>query len=196
MTFSSENEMKAQLQGTYTEYDYLGNASGQIVIDGDNLTYVYKYTDDIDANIKKWDYRNGIIKTFEKLIITKDGNIKDGETIYRKGGYMSKATDTTSTYIDDYESPYLVLNITTIPIFSNSSYTICTGSVKNTGKKTYNYIQVKGAFKDSSGNVVDTDWTYAAGSEGLAPGESTTFRLSVSKNRSITSCTVTLMDYK
>lgn len=87
------------------------------------------------------------------------------------------------------------MDISADSITSNSGYTICSGSVKNNGTKTYKFIQLKGAFKDSNGNVVDTDWTYAAGSEGLAPGESTTFRLSVNKNSDIDSCYVSLLDY-
>ena len=86
------------------------------------------------------------------------------------------------------------INISSVT--NNSSYTVCTGTVKNTGKKTYRYVEVKGSFKDSSNNVVDTDWTYAAGSEGLAPGESSSFRLSVPKNVSIKSCSVSLLDYE
>ena len=77
---------------------------------------------------------------------------------------------------------------------SNSSYTVCTGTVTNYGEKTYEYVQVKGSFKDSSGTVLDTDWTYAVGSEGLAPEESTTFRLSVPKNNNIKDCSVSIMD--
>ena len=65
---------------------------------------------------------------------------------------------------------------------------------KNTGKKTYKFVKVKGAFKDSSGNVIDTEWTYAVGSEGLAPGESSVFRMSVPKNSKITSCSVTVYE--
>ena len=82
-----------------------------------------------------------------------------------------------------------------IKITHNSSYTVVTGKVTNTGKRTYKFVKVKGSFKNSSGKVVDTDWTYAVGSEGLAPGESTEFRLSVSKDTSIKKCDVTILDY-
>ena len=78
---------------------------------------------------------------------------------------------------------------------SNSSYTICTATITNNGKKTYTFVQVKGKFKDSSGTILDTDWTYAVGSEGLAPGESTTFRLSVNKNANISKCDFEIIDY-
>jgi len=65
---------------------------------------------------------------------------------------------------------------------------------KNNGSKTYKYVKVKGAFIDSRGNVVDTDWTYAIGGEGLEPGESTKFRLSVNKSFLIEDCDITFMD--
>lgn len=120
-------------------------------------------------------------------------NYKSADSFYC---YTHKSSDTSSNYTQSYESPYTVLEISNVKVTSNSSYTICTGTVKNTGKKTYTFVQVKGSFKDSSGNVVDTDWTYAVGSEGLAPGESTTFRMSVDKNYKISSCSVTLLEYK
>lgn len=197
-TFSSESEMKSALQGTYTYYNDYGEASRQIIINGN--TAIYKWNSnvlsDMDVSIKKWDYKNGKIYTFEDLIVTNRGYLKDGDDVYKKGGYMTTPNDFYVDNSNNYESGATVLKIKDVKIQSNSSYTICTGSVKNTGTKTYKYVQVKGAFKDSSGNVVDTDWTYAVGSEGLAPDESTTFRLSVDKNVNINSCTVSLMDYE
>lgn len=65
----------------------------------------------------------------------------------------------------------------------------------NNGKKTYRFVTIKGAFKDSSGTVVDTDSTYAVGSEGLAPGESKSFRMSVSEDSTIEDCSITITDY-
>lgn len=79
---------------------------------------------------------------------------------------------------------------------SNNLYTVATGSVKNSGDVTIYYLEIKVAFKNSSGNVVDTDWTYAAGSEGLAPGESTKWRCSVTKDSSIKTYTVSVIDYR
>ncbi|WP_434311245.1 FxLYD domain-containing protein [Hominifimenecus sp. rT4P-3] len=195
-TYSSEAEMKSALQGRYTYYDDSGRASRQIVIDGDTAIYKWSYSDsaDMKTSIEKWDYKNGKIHTFEDLIVTNKGYLKDGSDIYEKGGYMSTSS---SFYSSSYnsKSDYSVLKITADGVTSNSGYTICTGSVKNNGTKTYKFVQVKGSFKDLSGNVIDTDWTYAVGSEGLEPGESTSFRLSVTKNSKITSCSVSLLDY-
>lgn len=88
-----------------------------------------------------------------------------------------------------------VLKFSDIELSSNSSYTICNARITNNGRKTYTFVEVKGKFATSSGVVIDTDWTYAVGSEGLAPGESATFRLSVDKDWSITRCTLELLDY-
>ncbi|MCI8631824.1 MAG: zinc-ribbon domain-containing protein [Firmicutes bacterium] len=101
-----------------------------------------------------------------------------------------------SGYSDSlYESAPSVLSFSDIDVSNNSSYTICTGTLTNSGSKTYKFVEVKGAFKDYSGTVVDTDWTYAVGSEGLEPGESTSFRMSVPKDSSIRNCEVSILDY-
>ena len=88
------------------------------------------------------------------------------------------------------------LTFSNISVSHNSSYTVVTGSVTNKGSHTYKYVKIKGAFKNSSGTVLDTDWTYAVGSEGLGKGETTTFRMSVKKNVSIRNCSITITDYK
>lgn len=69
---------------------------------------------------------------------------------------------------------------------SNSSYTVFVGTLENKSDKTHYFIKVKGEFKDDQGNTIDTDWTYACGDEGLRPGESTKFKLSVDRDERIT----------
>lgn len=93
------------------------------------------------------------------------------------------------------ESAEDVLDFSDVNVSKNSSYTICNAAITNNGKKTYTFVEVKGKFEDSSGKIIDTDWTYAVGSEGLAPGESTTFRLSVDKDSNITKCELEILDY-
>ncbi|MCU6733168.1 FxLYD domain-containing protein [Diplocloster agilis] len=88
------------------------------------------------------------------------------------------------------------MNISDLKWDNNSSYYVCTGKVKNNGSNTYYYITVKGSFKDAKGNVLDSDLTYAVGSEGLAPGEASSFRLSVEKDYRLTDCSVRLMDFE
>lgn len=88
-----------------------------------------------------------------------------------------------------------VLSFSDISVTKNSSYTICNATITNNGKKTYTFIEVKGKFKNSSGTILDTDWTYAVGSEGLAPGESASFRLYVDKDTNIVKCDLEILDY-
>lgn len=121
------------------------------------------------------------------------GNKKTTSSSSKSTSKSSSNYSTTSK--TQYENPLSVLKISGISVTHNSSYTVCTGSIKNTGKKTYRFVEVKGSFKTSSGTVVDTDWTYAVGSEGLAPGESSKFRLSVTKDLSIRNCSVIIQDY-
>ena len=93
------------------------------------------------------------------------------------------------------ESAEDVLSFSAVNIEHNYSYTVCNAKITNNGRKTYSFVKVKGKFKDSSGNVINTDWTYAVGSEGLAPGETKSFRLLVDKCFSIKSCSLEIMDY-
>ncbi len=95
-----------------------------------------------------------------------------------------------------YSSATLDLRFSNIKIQHNSLYTVVTGTVTNKGSKSYKFVTVKGAFKNSSGTVIDTDSTYAVGSEGLAPGESKTFRMSVDKNYNIKNCSISIISYK
>ncbi|MDE7085013.1 MAG: hypothetical protein K2O81_07190 [Clostridia bacterium] len=83
--------------------------------------------------------------------------------------------------------------VSNVRVTKSGSYSVCTGTLTNYNSEySFRYIKVKGAFKSSSGTVIDTDWTYAVGSEWLEPYESTTFRLSVPYNYSISTCTVTV----
>lgn len=204
-TYSSEEEMRTALQGTYTYYYTYGNnrtPGKSITINGDTATYSWPSLDEtMEIEIREWNYKEGTIRTFEELVITSEGNLKDGEDVYERSHYSHRSTSSSSSSSSgsgsfySYESASSALDITVDRVQSNSSYTICTGSIKNDGNKTYRYVKLKGAFKDSHGNVVDTDWTYGVGAEGLASGESTTFRLTVPRNYDIVSCSVSIMDY-
>ena len=127
-------------------------------------------------------------------------------TCDKKGCYNKAAegkdycyTHLPSTANNSYYTPEKaedVLSFSDVKISNNSSYTICNATVTNNGRKTYTFIEVKGKFKDSSGTTLDTDWTYAVCSEGLAPGDSTTLRLSVKKNINISKCDLEILDYQ
>lgn len=190
-TYASEDKMRSAMQGKWTYYSD-GIGMWQILIDGDKLGLIFEsqekpsYTEDITWNPSRGTFKAGS----DTYVIKSDGTVVEGNRKYKKGGSITPLSSSTTSY----ETMRTALKISNVNVTSNSSYTICTGTVTNNGKKSYDYVKVKGSFKNSSGKVLDTDWTYAVGAEGLAPGESTTFRLSVSKNSSITDCSVTFVD--
>ena len=95
-----------------------------------------------------------------------------------------------SKYVPSYQ-----LKISNVQVYTKSSYTYAEGTVTNNSDTTVTFLEIKGSFKNSSGTVVDTDWTYAVGSEGLAPGESCKWKLSVEKDYSIDDCEISIIDY-
>jgi hypothetical protein len=131
--------------------------------------------------------------------VVPNGNYCIEHTCIKSGCYNMVTSKSVYCYIHaqqlSSENATSALSISDIRIKSNSSYTICIGTITNNGKKNYTYVKVKGAFKDSLGKTVDTDWTYAIGTEGLSPGESSTFRLSVDKEISIVDCEVSILEY-
>jgi len=102
--------------------------------------------------------------------------------------------DTGSSKADKYETMYSALAFSELNLTSKSGYSVLTGKITNNGKHNYEYIKIKGLFKDESGTVIDTDWTYGIGTEGLAPGESTSFRLSVKDDWRIQKASVELFE--
>ena len=95
-----------------------------------------------------------------------------------------------STYVPSYK-----LKISKVKVYSGSSYTYAEGTITNNSDTTVSYVKIKGSFENRYGTVVDTDWTYAVGSEGLAPGETCKWKLSVSKDSTIKDCEISILDY-
>ena len=95
-----------------------------------------------------------------------------------------------SNYVPSYQ-----LKISGVTVYSSSNFTYAEGTITNNSDTTVSYVKIKGAFETRTGTVVDTDWTYAVGGEGLAPGESCKWKLSVTKDSSIQECKITILDY-
>ena len=120
------------------------------------------------------------------------------ETILNKAEFekvLSECNSDDSKMRYATETAETAIKFTNVEIEHNSSYTVCTGTVTNVGQHLYRFVTIKGGFTDSNGKVVDTDDTYAVGKEGLSPGESCTFRMSVPRNISIKKCAITIIDY-
>ena len=75
-----------------------------------------------------------------------------------------------------------------------SSYIRATGTITNNSSYTVKYVKIKGSFESSLGEVVDTAWTYAVDSAGLAPGETCKWEMSVKIDYKISSCSVSILD--
>ena len=86
------------------------------------------------------------------------------------------------------------LKISDVKVYSEYSFTFAEGSLTNNSSSTVKYVKLKGSFKSRLGTVIDTDWTYVVGSEGLAPGETCKWKMSVTKDYDITDCDVTILD--
>lgn len=74
-------------------------------------------------------------------------------------------------------------------------YEYAKGYVKNVGNTSHSYIKVKVTYTDDSGNVVDTDWTYA-GSDNLQPGERKSFEIMTSYNKNMKKCSLKIESYQ
>ena len=166
-------------------------------------------------HITKWDYTNRVIETVKEEYYTRgemsvkepvevlsNGNIVFGDDTYKKGGEWEKSETIENRHNqfllsiksrDETIESAIEITVDKLSPPYDSSYQKCTGTIKNTGVNTYKYVKLKGVFKDKYGNVIDTDWTYGVDSEGIAPGESKKFELSVKKDRSIDSCSVSIL---
>lgn len=196
MHFLSVSEMKSTVQGTYTQVG--SNYPFHLKVWGDNL--YWSFDDDREPSkysINSYDPTWGTARTSggQEVEVTSTGSLIFMGDEYKKGGsWPASSSSSSSSTTKSYESAYTALSMRGY-LRSNSGYTTLEGTITNSGSKTYRYVQVKGSFKDKDGVVVDTDWTYAVGSEGLSPGESKTFRLSVKKNYSIKDCSLSIIDY-
>ena len=120
-------------------------------------------------------------------------NEQDSGSSYCGGSYSGSYNDYYSSGID--KSIGLSLKVDRIKTSGSYTYVYCT--VTNVSSKyvatRYRYVKVKALFKNYSGSIVDTDWTYAVDSTWLEPGESKTFYYMV-QNTNIKSATLSFVD--
>lgn len=120
-------------------------------------------------------------------------NEQDSGSSYGNGSYNGGYNNYYSSGID--KSIGLSLKVDSIKTSGSYTYVYCT--VTNVSSKyvatRYRYVKVKAQFKNYSGSIVDTDWTYAVDSTWLEPGESKTFYYMV-QNTNIKSATLSFVD--
>ena len=120
-------------------------------------------------------------------------NEQDSGSSYGGSSYGGSYNDYYDSGID--KSIGLSLKVDNITTSGNYTYVYCT--VTNVSSKyvatKYRYVKVKALFKNYSGSIVDTDWTYAVDSTWLDPGESKTFYYMV-QNTNIKSATLSFVE--
>lgn len=105
-------------------------------------------------------------------------------------GNSSYGGSSSYKYVADWQ-----LEISGVTLSESPSFTCAEGKLTNNSTETVRFVRIRGAFKTSNGTVVDTGWGYAVGSEGLAPGETTKWRITVTKDYTISKCDVSIYDY-
>ncbi|WP_313757193.1 FxLYD domain-containing protein [Tissierella sp.] len=78
----------------------------------------------------------------------------------------------------------------------SGNYIYYTGYVKNISDLKFFYIKVKATYYDENKDVIDTDWTYAVGSEGLSPNDRKSFEIMTKYNESVTQGSLSVLDYE
>jgi len=86
------------------------------------------------------------------------------------------------------------LEIKTTACEASHEYTTISGTMTNRSAVTVYFAQLKVALS-KGGSVVDTDWLYAVGAEGLAPGESTKWEW-MFHSTNADQCQAELLDYE
>lgn len=120
-------------------------------------------------------------------------NEQDSGSSYGNESYNGSYNDNYSSGVDKRIG--LSLKVDSIKTSGSYTYVYCT--VKNVSSKyvatRYRYVKVKAQFKNYSGSIVDTDWTYAVDSTWIEPGKTKTFYYMV-KNTNIKSATLSFVD--
>ncbi|MDF2544179.1 MAG: hypothetical protein K0S47_3897 [Herbinix sp.] len=186
--YNSENEMKDSLHGFWTFYTELGDDLFYFYINDNSLIHLFKSDDTIYQYDIVWHPSKGSFTAGgDDYIVTKDGFIIDDKYTYIKDG--SPTSLCVSNEDDESEIDFFNIELSSI-----AGNTICTGTVVNKSDHTYSFIKIIGNFKNSAGRAVKVAWTYAVGNEGLDPGESVKFTLSVNKDPDIASCEVEVVN--
>lgn len=90
-TYKSETEMREALRGTYISYFESGEVRSKIIISEDEDEILHNWPEVFfgndytqDLTVYEWNYKRGVVEAYDKIIVTKDGNLKfDGDIYYK-----------------------------------------------------------------------------------------------------------------
>ena len=81
------------------------------------------------------------------------------------------ATEDASNSSSASVSTYKTLELTIDDASTSYGYITVEGSISNPTNNAYSYVELKVKILDTNGKVIDTENTYAVGSETLSPGD-------------------------
>lgn len=94
----------------------------------------------------------------------------------------------------DFESPEFSVSVDSTEVRSANTKT--EGSVTNESSDlSVRFVQVRVAWQNESDETIDTDSTYAVGSEWLHPGESSLFTAYTDETDNVSTATAEVYDY-
>ena len=143
----------------------------------------------------------------EYLQVTYDMSWDDLDSAFRKYGlntsdrfeYIENGDDFYKNLLNKMRSGYEEskgdVTVTNKDCMSSGDNFVISGTVKNTTKSTVYFVKVKVTLNNDSGDVLNTENTYAVGDEGLAPGESSTFTCYIDKVDNGTKFNAYVYDY-
>lgn len=76
-----------------------------------------------------------------------------------------------------------------------TDYIIAEADLYNKGDVTVYFVKVKVEMLDENKNVIDTEWTYAVGGEGIKPGAKAHFDMMFENLEGTESRTISVMDF-
>ncbi|MCD7032865.1 FxLYD domain-containing protein [Metabacillus sp. GX 13764] len=149
-------------------------------IDYDKNEFTPSYTATYDPSITTDQYTVSFMN--------KDGKINE------IGG--TENTTTTTSNFNNYSNE-IELKVMDVNYTSSEGYNYVSGAVKNNGDNTYTYVKLKVSYMDESGNVLDTDFTYADDGEGIMPDEEKSYQFMTRKREDVkySKCTVRIVDF-
>lgn len=156
------------------------------------LSYIADINYNSDTKEKIEDILNQWAKTIDYSL---DINL---EPVYAKTELDNLSEEVSQKASDFVGDIYIgnTLKIEDEELIFKGDYMYFSGYVKNTGDKNYSYIKVKATYYDEKNNVIDTDWTYAVSSEGLAPNDRKSFEIITRYNKKITQGSLSILDYE
>lgn len=192
-TFTTVEEMKTYLEGFWSYKTEYGSVVSIEFTSDDKAKWSLGVGVPIDYNVT-YNPKQGEVKRGATELVLKDNRLIEGKNEYTRGKLASYELTSPTSKDSAYESAYTALSIYGF-VTHNTVFKQYQGTIKNNGSKTYSFVEVKASFQSLTGDVLDTDWTYAVGSEGLAPGETKTFTMSVPLNKRIDKASVSILDY-